>query len=66
MMIRDGTTLSITHTADSTTFSSLNSKFTPNNVLCVPNMTKNLISISKFCTTYNASVELLPSSFSFL
>ena len=62
-MIGDGTSLPITHTG-STTLSSPHSSFTLSDVLCVPTMKKNLISISQFCITNNASVEFLPSSFS--
>ena len=61
-MIGDGTGLSITHTG-STSLITPTTSFTLNDVLCVPNMEKNLISISQFCTTNNASVEFLPSSF---
>ena len=61
-MIGDGTSLPITHTS-STSLLTPTTTFTLNNVLCVPNMKQNLISISQFFTTNNASVEFLPSSF---
>lgn len=62
VMIGDGTGLSITHTG-STTLSFPQSTFTLSDVLCVPTMKKNLLSISQFCITNNASIEFLPSSF---
>ena len=62
VMIGDGTGLSITHTG-STTLSSPQSTFTLSDVLWVLTMKKNLISISQFCITNNASVEFLLSSF---
>ncbi|KAL6328776.1 hypothetical protein AAG906_003793 [Vitis piasezkii] len=37
--------------------------FTLSNVLCVPTMKRNLISISQFCKSNNTSIEFLPSSF---
>lgn len=61
-MVGDDTNLSISHTGfiflPTTTIT-----FTLNDVLYVSNMKKNLISVSQFCTTNNASVEFLPSSF---
>lgn len=62
IMIGDGSSLRFTHT-DSTSLNSSNTKFTLDNVLCVPNMKKNLISISQFCTSNNVSVEFIHSSF---
>ncbi|KAJ0016565.1 hypothetical protein Pint_11889 [Pistacia integerrima] len=62
VMIGDGTSLSITQRG-STTLSSPHSTFTLSDILCVPTMKKNLISISQFCITNNASVEFLLSSF---
>jgi hypothetical protein len=62
IMIGDGSSLPITH-IDSTSFTIHNTSFKLNNVLCVPNMKKNLISIFQFCTSNNVSVEFLPSFF---
>lgn len=61
IMIGDGSGLSITHTG-STSLKTPHTAFTLNNVLCVPSMKKNLISISQFCTSNNVSIEFLPSS----
>ena len=62
VMIGDGTNLPITHTG-STHLSSPTSSFTLSNVLCVPTMQRNLISVYQFCVTNNVSVEFLPSLF---
>ena len=62
IMIGDGTNLPITHTGFTSLLHS-NQKFSLTDVLCVPTITKNLISISKFCISNNASVEFLPSFF---
>ncbi|RVW51530.1 Retrovirus-related Pol polyprotein from transposon RE2 [Vitis vinifera] len=61
IMIGDGSGLSITHTG----FSSLHTThniFKLNNVLYVPTMKKNLISISQFGTSNNVSIEFLPTA----
>lgn len=57
-MIGDGTGLPITHTS-STSLHHSNTQFSLTNVLCVPNIARNLISISKFCISSNASIEFL-------
>ncbi|KAK9200192.1 hypothetical protein WN944_015388 [Citrus x changshan-huyou] len=62
VMIGDGTGLSISHTG-SASLPTRTTTFTLNDVLCVPAMKKNLISISQFCISNNASVEFLPFSF---
>lgn len=62
VMIGDGTTLPITHTG-SVSLPTLNSSFHLHDVLCVPTMQKNLISIALFCQTNNVSVELFPTCF---
>lgn len=62
IMIGDGSGLSITHTG-STSLKTPHTTLTLNNVLCVPSMKKNLISISQFCTSNNVLIEFLPSSF---
>ena len=62
VMIGDGTSLSIAHTGSATLHSNSKS-FKLNDVLCVPGMQKNLISISQFCSNNNVSVEFLSSCF---
>lgn len=62
IMIGDGSNLPITHTG-STSLKTPQNNFTLTNVLCVPSMKKNLISISQFCHSNNVSIEFLPSSF---
>nr|CAN65956.1 hypothetical protein VITISV_009071 [Vitis vinifera] len=62
VMIGDGTGLLISHTG-SASLPSSTTTFTLNDALCVPSMKKNLISISQFCISNNASVEFLPSCF---
>ena len=61
-MIGDGSGLSITHTG-STSLKTPQTTFKLNNVLCVPRIKKNLISISQFCKSNNVSIEFLPSNF---
>jgi histone deacetylase 1/2 len=62
IMIGDGSTLPITHTGSTSLTTPLHT-FQLHNVLCVPSMEKNLISISQFCTSNNVSIEFLPSTF---
>ncbi|KAI4318276.1 hypothetical protein L6164_026065 [Bauhinia variegata] len=62
IMIGDGSGFSITHTSSSSLHTTHNT-FKLNNVLCVPAMNKNLISISQFCTSNNVSIEFLPTAF---
>jgi hypothetical protein len=62
VMIEDGTGLSITHTG-LTSLLTNNSTFKLNDVLCVPDIKTNLISIYQFCVTNNVSVEFLPTCF---
>lgn len=62
IMIGDGTGLPITHTG-STSHHSSSYTFNLNNVLYVPSMKKNLISVSQFCHNNNVSIEFLPNSF---
>ena len=62
IMIGNGLALPITHTG-STTISTSSRTFTLQNVLCVPSMQKNLISIYQFCTNNHVSVEFSPSAF---
>lgn len=56
VMTGDGTGLSITH-AGSTSLFTANFSFKLNNLLCVPNIKKNLILISQFRTTNNVSLS---------
>ena len=62
IMIGDGSGVPITHTG-STSLTTPSHSFTLSNVLCVPTMKRNLISISQFCKSNNVSVEFLPNSF---
>lgn len=62
IMIGDGSGIPITHTG-STSLPTSSHSFTLSNVLCAPTMKRNLISISQFCKSNNASIEFLPSSF---
>jgi len=62
IMIGDGTRLPIIHTG-STSLLHSNKEFSLTDVLCVPNIIKNLISISKFYISNNASIEFLPFPF---
>ncbi|RVX16414.1 Retrovirus-related Pol polyprotein from transposon RE2 [Vitis vinifera] len=61
IMIGDGSGLSITHTGSSSLHTTHNT-FKLNNVLYVPTMKKNLISISQFGTSNNVSIEFLPTA----
>jgi hypothetical protein len=61
-MIGDGTGLHITHTGSSTLLSG-SSIFHLKNILCVPDIKKNLVSIYQFCVTNNVSIEFLPWCF---
>ena len=62
IIISDGTGLNMTHVGKST-LSSPSHSFLLSNVLCVPSMKQNLISVSQFCKTNNASIEFYTSSF---
>ncbi|RVW40422.1 Retrovirus-related Pol polyprotein from transposon RE1 [Vitis vinifera] len=62
IMIGDGSGLPISHTG-STSLTTPSHSFTLSNVLCVPTMKRNLISIYQFCKSNNTSIEFLPSSF---
>lgn len=61
-MLGDGTNLPISHTG-SVSLPTSNSSFKLQDVLCVPKMEKNLISIALFCITNNVSIELFPHCF---
>ncbi|KAJ0037924.1 hypothetical protein Pint_22369 [Pistacia integerrima] len=60
--IGDGSSLPINHIG-SISFTTSTTTFQLDNVLCVPGMKKNFISISQFCISNNVSVEFLLSSF---
>lgn len=62
VMIGNGTGLPITHTG-STKLSPSSRPLTLNNVLCVPDMRKNLISVNKLCKTNNVMVQMCPFDF---
>ena len=62
VMIGNGAGLPITHTG-SVSLPSKSRKLRLHNVLCVPDMKKNLISVNKLCKTNNVMVQLCPSNF---
>nr|DAD45035.1 TPA_asm: hypothetical protein HUJ06_003265 [Nelumbo nucifera] len=62
VMIGDGSGLQITHTG-STTIPTSSRTITLHNVLCVPSMKKNLISIYQLCINNHVSIEFSPSTF---
>ena len=62
IMIGDGSGLSITHIG-STSLPTTHNTFQLTNVLYVPTMKKNRISISQICTSNNVSIEFLPTAF---
>ena len=55
----DGSGLQISHTGNSV-LSTPSKSFSLSHVLYVPNMQKNLISVSQFCKSNNASIEIFP------
>lgn len=62
ILLGNGSGLQITHTGTSNLHSHDNT-FKLSNVLCVPSINQNLISVAKFCLTNNVSVEFFPSQF---
>lgn len=56
LLIGDGSSLRITH-VDETQISTPNSSFPLSNVLYVPPVSHNLVSVSKFCETNNVLIE---------
>ncbi|OMO81232.1 Reverse transcriptase, RNA-dependent DNA polymerase [Corchorus capsularis] len=60
--IGDGTGLQITHTGETELFSS-NHSFKLDEVLCVPTIAQNLVSVSKFCKANKVSVEFDANKF---
>ena len=61
-MIGNGTGLPITHTG-STKLPLSSRPLTLNNILCVPSMKRNLISVNKLCKTNNVMVQMCPYEF---
>ena len=62
VVIADGSNQSITHMGSSSLLSQ-NKPIALHDVLCVPNIHKNLISVYRLCNTNKVLVELFPSSF---
>ena len=62
LIIGDGTGLHISHIG-SLTISYVSHSITLNNVLFVPSMSRNVVSISQLCRDNNASIEFLSHSF---
>ena len=62
VLIGDGSGLSITHTG-SLSFPALNRSLSLHNVLCVPHIHKNLISVYRLCNSNKVSVEFFPAHF---
>lgn len=62
LTIGDGSSLPI-HNTGSFTLHTSSHKFHFNNVLHVPNISRNILSISQFCKDNHMSIEFLPSSF---
>lgn len=59
VVLGNNSTLGISHTG----FTSITPSFSLSNVLCVPSMSKNIISVSQFCTQNSTSIEFFPSFF---
>ncbi|KAI4345931.1 hypothetical protein L6164_013016 [Bauhinia variegata] len=64
LVVGDGTGLPITHSGSLLLPSSYTSSFKLQNVLCAPQISKNIISVSKFTSQNKKSIEFSPSSFS--
>ena len=62
IVISDGTSFRTTHSSSTSLFT-LSHIFYLNNVPCVPTMKNNIIFISQFCKSYNASITF--STFTF-
>lgn len=62
VLIGDGSGLKITHTG-STSLPSSTRPLVLSDVLCVPAIKKNLISVNKLCKANNVMVQLCPSNF---
>ena len=62
VMLGDGKNLAVTHSS-STSLPSHYRLLYLNNVLCVPRMKKNLVSIYQLCLANNVTIEFSPFSF---
>ena len=62
IMVGDGKTIPITHTGSTSLHTPIKSFPLPH-VLCSPHISHNLISVSKFCTHNNTSIEFFPNYF---
>ncbi|PON37593.1 hypothetical protein PanWU01x14_319140, partial [Parasponia andersonii] len=60
--IGDGKGMKITHTS-SLLLPSSSKLFSLSNALCVPEVKRNLLSVSQLCSSNNISVKFLPNSF---
>lgn len=58
----NGNNIHITYTG-SVSLSTPSVKFSLCNILCAPDIKKNLISVSQFCKKYNTSIEFFPFEF---
>lgn len=56
IVVGNGNTLSITHTG-SNSLPTSSKNFYLSNILCVPSMKRNILSVSKLCSTNNSYVE---------
>lgn len=61
-MVGDGKTIPITHT-DSTILHIYANSFHLKHVLCLPNISQNLVSVSQFCSHNNTSIKFFPNCF---
>lgn len=59
VILGNNTSLGISHIGSST----LSNKFSLSNVLYIPSMKRNIISVSQFCCDNSASIEFFPSYF---
>lgn len=62
IVVGNGNSISISHIG-STTVDSNTQSFTLDNVLCAPQIQKNLIFVSQFCKQNNTFIEFFPYSF---
>lgn len=62
VIVGNGATLPITHTG-STLLPSMSKPLSLNQVICVPNIAQNLVSVYRLCNTNRVSVEFFPAHF---